>query len=68
MGRLGGLFASAALVGVLLLIASAVLIVGDSDGLSSRMPTQLPPRRFARYPMIAGLALVVIGIVGSFVP
>jgi hypothetical protein len=28
------------------------------------MPTQLPPRRFARYPLVAGAVLVVIGAAG----
>ena len=61
------MFATLVLVGMLLLAAGAVIVVGDSDGLSSRMPTQVPPRSFARYPTIAGLVLVVIGAVGWFV-
>lgn len=61
------MFATVLLVGVLLFAAGALLVIADGDGLSSRMPTQLSPRSFSRYPMIGGLVLVVIGAVGWFV-
>ena len=62
------MFASALLGGVLLIVAGGVLWIGDSDGLADRMPTQLPPRRFARYPLVIGAVLVVIGAAGAAFP
>jgi hypothetical protein len=61
-------FASAVLGGVVLIAAGGVLWLGDSDGLAARMPTQLPPRRFARYPLVIGAVLVVIGAAGAAFP
>jgi hypothetical protein len=57
-------FAALTVVGLLLLASAAVLVIGDAGDLSARMPTQVPPRRFARYPLIAGIVLVVIGLLG----
>jgi hypothetical protein len=61
-------FAALALLGLLLVASAGVIAVADIGALSTRMPTQLPPRRFARYPLIAGIALVVIGVAGLLMP
>ena len=61
------MFAKILLAGGLLLAAGVLLMVAGGDGLSARMPTQLPPRSFSRYPTIIGLVLVVVGAVGWFV-
>ena len=62
------MFAAAVFAGVVLIIAGAVLLIADDDGLAERMPTQLPPRRFARYPLVMGAVLVVIGAAGLLFP
>ena len=49
---------------VLLIAASVVIVLGDWDGLSARMPTQVLPRRFARYTFAAGIALGLFGLTG----
>ena len=59
------MFRSLGLVGLVLLSAAGVIILVDSGGMSRRMPTQVPPRRIALYPFIAGVTLLVIAIVGS---
>jgi hypothetical protein len=61
-------FDSLLVPGILLTAAAALLAIADSGGLASRMPTQVVPRRFARYPLAIGLVLVVIGAVGAFLP
>jgi len=58
-------FAACALFGALLLAAGTLLVIADADGLSSRMPTQIPPKRFARPLFLVGAALLIIGAVGS---
>ena len=57
-----------AVVGVLLIATGAVIAVADTGRLSDRMPTQVPPRRLARYPVVAGVALLAIGVVGLVIP
>ena len=62
------MFGTVTLLGFLLLAAGALLAIADGDGISRRMPTQVPPRSFARYPIAAGLALIVIGAIGLLLP
>jgi hypothetical protein len=50
-------------VGFVLVGVAALWLVADWGGLSERMPTQLPPRRAAWYPLVAGVALIVTGFV-----
>ncbi|MEN3274185.1 MAG: hypothetical protein V7636_2946 [Actinomycetota bacterium] len=49
-----------AVLGALLVATAGALAMAASGGLAERMPTQIPPRRFARYPLVAGVALLVI--------
>ena len=56
---------SLAVLGLLLVASAGALVMADSGGLSERLPTQVPPRRFARYPLLAGLALLVIAAVAQ---
>ena len=51
-------------LGVILLLAAAAIALVDSGGMSTRMPTQVPPRRIAVYPLVAGVGLVVVAAVG----
>lgn len=62
---MGGVFGRFAVLGFLLLASSGLIVVADIGGMSRRMPTQVPPRRIALYPFIAGVTLLVIAIVGS---
>jgi hypothetical protein len=52
------------IVGVALMVFAGVIVLGDSDRLSARMPTQVVPRRLAPYPLGAGTALVLVALVG----
>jgi hypothetical protein len=52
------------IVGVLLILLGGVIVLGDSDNLSARMPTQVVPRRYARYPFLVGSALALVALVG----
>jgi hypothetical protein len=54
--------------GGLLLGVGALIVLGDSERTSSSMPTQVPPRRIARYPLAAGAVLVAVGLVGLVAP
>jgi hypothetical protein len=51
-------------LGLLLVAAGALLVLADADGISRRLPTQVPPRSFARYPIAVGVALIVLGAIG----
>ena len=51
------------IIGAILLGIAALWTLADSDHLSERLPTQVLPRRAARYPFVAGVALVPIGLV-----
>lgn len=62
------MFAALTICGALLVGSAAVIWVADSNGQSARMPTQVPPRRVARYPLVAGTVLLVIGLAGSLYP
>ena len=59
-----GLYRGTLIVGVLLIVVSGVIALGDSDNLSARMPTQVLPRRYARYPFAVGITLALLGLAG----
>ena len=59
-----GLYRGMLIAGVALLVLGGVVLLGDSDQLSARMPTQVLPGRHARYPLVAGIVLVLVGLVG----
>jgi hypothetical protein len=61
-------FRAFTILGALLVVAAGVVAAGDSDGLSQRLPTQVPPRRVALYPLIAGALLLTLGLIGSLFP
>ena len=44
------------------------MILMGWGGMDERMPTQVPPRRPARYPIAAGSLLLVVAAVGLIVP
>jgi hypothetical protein len=48
--------------------AGLVMILMAWGGMDQRMPTQVPPRRLARYPIAAGALLLVVAAVGLIVP
>ena len=50
------------LVGFVLVGVAGLWVLADWGGLSHRMPTQVLPRRVARYPFAAGVALIVAGL------
>ena len=52
------------IVGLLLIVLSGVFVLGDSDNLSHRMPTQVLPRRYARYPFALGITLALLWLAG----
>lgn len=62
------LFEAVAAVGGVLVAAGGLMIVMTWGGMDERMPTQVPPRRFAGYPIAAGALLLVIAAVGLIVP
>lgn len=57
-----------AAAGGLLVALGLLLVVGAWGGLDERMPTQVPPRRLAACPIVAGLALLVIAAVAAAFP
>ena len=61
---MNGVYRGMLIVGVLLMVLSGVFVLGDSDNLSHRMPTQVLPRRYARYPFALGITLALLGLVG----
>jgi hypothetical protein len=61
-------FAALTIVGLLLLATAALIAIADTGGMSRSMPTQVPPRRFARYPLVAGVILLVFGVIGLIIP
>ena len=62
------LFAAVGVVGGVLIAAGIVMILMAWGGMDERMPTQVPPRRFARYPIVAGTLLLVVAAVGLIIP
>jgi hypothetical protein len=63
-----GLFAAVGYVGGVLVAAGLVMILMAWGGMDERMPTQIPPRRLARYPIAAGALLLVVAAVGLIFP
>ena len=61
---MNGLYRGMLIVGLLLIVLSGVFVLGDSDGLAGKMPTQVLPRRYARYPFAVGITLALLGLVG----
>jgi hypothetical protein len=61
-------FGVALVIGAVLLGVAGLIVLGDTDRMSSSMPTQVAPRRLARYPGLAGAVFVVVGLVGLIVP
>jgi hypothetical protein len=60
------LFGAVGVVGGVLVAGGIVMILRAWGGMDERMPTQVPPRRFACYPIAAGtLSLVVAAVVSS---
>jgi TRAP-type C4-dicarboxylate transport system permease small subunit len=59
-----GFYGGMLTVGVALIVVGCVIVLGDWDRLSDRMPTQVLPRRVARYPLVAGTALVLLALIG----
>ena len=49
-------------LGLVLIAVAGVLLLADSGGLSRRMPTQVPPRRFALVPLVGGLLLLAYAV------
>jgi hypothetical protein len=62
------LFAAAGVAGGVLVAAGLVMILMTWGGMDERMPTQVPQRRFARYPIAAGAMLLVVAAVGLILP
>jgi multisubunit Na+/H+ antiporter MnhB subunit len=63
-----GLFEAVGFVGGVLVAAGLVMVLMAWGGMDERMPTQVPPRRLARYPIAAGALLLVVAAVGLIVP
>jgi hypothetical protein len=62
------LFETIGVVGEVLVVAGLVVFLMAWGGMEERMPTQVAPRRFARYPIAAGTLLLAIAAVGLIVP
>ena len=54
--------------GMFLLVSGLLILAGASDDQDRRMPSQVVPRRFARYPLAAGAALLLAAGVASVFP
>jgi hypothetical protein len=59
-----GIYRGLLIAGVLLTVVGGVIVLADSDDQSAKMPTQVIPRRYARYPLGAGIVLLLVGLVG----
>jgi hypothetical protein len=62
------MFQAVGFVGGVLVTAGLVIVLMAWGGMDERMPTQVPPRRLARYPTAAGALLLVVAAVGLMVP
>ena len=62
------LFETIGVVGGVLVVAGLVVTLMAWGGMDDRMPTQVAPRRYARYPIAAGTLLLVVAAVGLIVP
>jgi hypothetical protein len=65
---MAGAVGNMVVIGGLLIATGLLLVLGAWGGLDERMPTQVPPRRLAVYPIAAGLALLLIAVVASAFP
>jgi heme/copper-type cytochrome/quinol oxidase subunit 1 len=61
-------FVALSVAGLILLVTALLIVLGDTGGMSRRMPTQVPPRRIALYPLVAGVVALVIGAAGIILP
>ena len=61
-------FAVLGVVGGILVVAGLLVALMGWGGMHERMPTQVPPRRFAGYALVAGAVLVTVAAVGLAVP
>lgn len=61
-------FAVLGVVGGILVTAGVLVVLMGWGGMHDRMPTQVPPRRFAGYALVAGALLVAVAVVGLAVP
>jgi hypothetical protein len=68
MSSVDGLFEAVGLLGIVLFAAGLVMILMAWGGMDESMPTQVPPKRLARYPLAAGTLLLVVAAVGLIVP
>ena len=57
-----------AMVGTVLVVTGVVLVLMAWDGLDQRLPLQVPPRRLARYPLVAGAMLLALAGAGYLFP
>jgi hypothetical protein len=62
------MFEAVGFIGGVLVTAGLVMILIAWGGTDERMPTQVPPRRLARYPIAAGALLLVVAAVRLVVP
>ena len=62
------LFETIGVVGGVLVVAGLVVFLMAWGGMEERMPIQVAPRRFDRYPIAAGTLLLAIAAVGLIVP
>lgn len=68
MSLVDGLFEAVGFVGGVLVTAGLVMVFVAWGGMDERMPTQVPPRRLARYPISVGALLLVVAAVALMVP
>jgi hypothetical protein len=52
-------------LGLVFIAAAVVLLMADAGHLSSRLPTQVPPKAFALVPLGVGVLLLLIGLAYS---
>jgi hypothetical protein len=57
-----------AVVGGILVVAGQLVILMGWGGMDERVPTQVPPRRFAGYAFAAGALLLAVAAVALAVP
>jgi hypothetical protein len=53
-----------AIAGTLVFLVGVVIRLMGWGGLDERMPTQIPPRRYARLPMLIGGTTIFVGALG----
>jgi hypothetical protein len=61
-------FGVVGVVGAILVIAGVVMFLMAWGGMDARMPSQVPPRRFALYALGAGALLLVVALLGLAMP